>query len=250
MHGGTQFLDHEWRLLKSSLPETGISCRTPAGLEEANEYIRAAQWRLLVSGDRFAAFMSAAEHYNAQVLKERLELHPEKHPSQWGTRARERNNIDKKADPLPVQDSTDGNIDKQAGPLPVQDSTDGNIDKQAGPLPVANRLREALEVLEAGKAGDEHDSDLFDFLFLQDAPSPLSAKVKEPSAGDFGPYGDEAPTTPEQDLEEDLRQRSAEVWGLGVLSVSRALRVDNTLSVTWLADHSSCQMIWWRRADK
>ena len=106
--------------------------------------------------------MSAAEHYNAQVLKERLELHPEKHPSQWGTRARERNNIDKKADPLPVQDSTDGNIDKQAGPLPVQASTDGNIDKQAGPLPVANRLREASEVLEAGKAGDEHDSDLFD----------------------------------------------------------------------------------------
>ena len=59
---GTQFLDHEWRLLKADLPVTGLSARTDEQRQRFEVYVRAAQWKRQVSThDRWPAFCKAAE---------------------------------------------------------------------------------------------------------------------------------------------------------------------------------------------
>ena len=65
---GTQFLDHEWRLLKRELPETGVSARTAEGREKAALYIRAAQWRRMIGNEElWPAFCEAAEEWMCEA---------------------------------------------------------------------------------------------------------------------------------------------------------------------------------------
>ena len=57
---GTQFLDHEWRLLKDPLPDS-LSARTEAGRASIMNHVRTAQWwRLLSTAGRWPAFCEAA----------------------------------------------------------------------------------------------------------------------------------------------------------------------------------------------
>lgn len=84
---GTQFLDHEWRLLKADLPITGLSGRTEAQRERLDSYIRAAQWKRMVSTeDRWVAFCSAAEDWMMEQLERRQKLHEGLHPLMWRAR--------------------------------------------------------------------------------------------------------------------------------------------------------------------
>jgi ribosomal protein L32 len=59
---GTQFLDHEWRLLKEDKPVTGLSARTEQNRQNFDLYVRAAQWkRMIATGDRWPEWCRAAE---------------------------------------------------------------------------------------------------------------------------------------------------------------------------------------------
>ena len=42
---GTQFLDHEWGLLKRDKPLTGLSAKTEEQRQSFDLYVRAGQWR-------------------------------------------------------------------------------------------------------------------------------------------------------------------------------------------------------------
>ena len=87
---GTQFLDHEWGLLKRELPETGISARTAEGRERAVLYIRAAQWRRLVgNAELWPAFCAAAQEWMCEELTRRLQTHRRLHPLAWHQRERQ-----------------------------------------------------------------------------------------------------------------------------------------------------------------
>ena len=84
---GTQFLDHEWRLLKRLLPETGIRARTVEDRARAELYIRAAQWRRMVGNEDFwPAFCAAAQDWMCEELTQQLKTHRHLHPLAWHRR--------------------------------------------------------------------------------------------------------------------------------------------------------------------
>jgi hypothetical protein len=72
---GTQLLDHDWRLMKAELPVTGLTARTPDGRARLANYIRAAQWKLMVSNtDRWPIFCLAVQRF---LARERASQQPE-----------------------------------------------------------------------------------------------------------------------------------------------------------------------------
>ena len=84
---GTQFLDHEWRLLKRQLPETGINARTDEDRARAALYIRAAQWRRMIgNAEMWPAFAVAAAKWMCEELARRLDTHRHLHPMAWHRR--------------------------------------------------------------------------------------------------------------------------------------------------------------------
>ena len=72
---GTEFLDHEWGMLKRGLPRS-LSARTAEGRSQIVSYVRAAQWQRMVStADRWAAFCEAACKFDHRVSEGKALVH-------------------------------------------------------------------------------------------------------------------------------------------------------------------------------
>ena len=71
----TCIIDPIWRRLKEELPGGGVSAKTEDGRVRITQYIRAGQWKLMLStGDRWGPFCAAAALSDAEAKEKNKDL--------------------------------------------------------------------------------------------------------------------------------------------------------------------------------